>query len=93
MGIVFVPMFAAGIVMMFKNPGLLKSRLDAKEKRQEQSLVVKLSGLMFVVGFIVRDWVFALAGMSCRREGPSAERLCSLLPIFFMPRCYGRIHT
>ena len=39
--------------MMLKNPDLLKSRLNAKEKRQEQSLVVKLSGLMFVAGFIV----------------------------------------
>ena len=53
MGILFIPMFFAGIVMMFKNPNLLKSRLNAKEKRQEQGLVVKLSGLMFVVGFIV----------------------------------------
>ena len=53
MGILFIPMFFAGIVMMFKNPNLLKSRLNAKEKRQEQSLVVKLSGLMFVAGFIV----------------------------------------
>ena len=53
MGILFVPMFAAGIVMMFKNPGLLKSRLDAKEKSREQSLVVKLSGLMFLAGFVV----------------------------------------
>ena len=53
MGILFIPMFFAGIVMMFKNPDLLKSRLNAKEKRQEQSLVVKLSGLMFVVGFVV----------------------------------------
>ena len=53
MGILFIPMFVAGIVMMFKNPDLLKSRLNAKEKRQEQGLVVKLSGLMFVVGFIV----------------------------------------
>ena len=53
MGILFIPMFFAGIVMMFKNPDLLKSRLNAKEKRQEQGLVVKLSGLMFVVGFIV----------------------------------------
>ncbi len=53
MGILFIPMFFAGIVMMFKNPNLLKSRLDAKEKQQEQSLVVKLSGLMFVAGFIV----------------------------------------
>ena len=53
MGILFVPMFFAGIVMMFKNPDLLKSRLDAKEKQKEQSLVVKLSGLMFLAGFIV----------------------------------------
>ena len=53
MGILFVPMFFAGIVMLVKNPGLLKSRLDAKEKQREQNLVVKLSGLMFLAGFIV----------------------------------------
>lgn len=53
MGILFVPMFLAGIVMMLKNPDLLKSRLNAKEKQQEQSLVVKLSGLMFLAGFVV----------------------------------------
>lgn len=53
MGILFVPMFAAGVVMMFKNPALLRSRLDAKEKEKDQSVVVKLSGLMFVCGFIV----------------------------------------
>ena len=53
MGILFVPMFLAGIVMMFKNPDLLKSRLDAKEKQREQSIVIKLSGLMFLAGFIV----------------------------------------
>ena len=53
MGILFVPMFFAGIVMMCKNPDLLKSRLNAKEKQGEQQLVVKLSGLMFLCGFIV----------------------------------------
>ena len=53
MGILFAPMFCAGIVMMFKNPELLQSRLDAKEKQKDQSMVVKLSGLMFLVGFIV----------------------------------------
>ena len=53
MGILFVPMFFAGVVMMVKNPSLLKSRLDAKEKEKDQSLVVKLSGLMFLAGFIV----------------------------------------
>ena len=59
MGILFVPMFFAGIVMMYKNPNLLKSRLDAKEEAREQSLVVKLSGLMFLTGFV-------LAGLGIR---------------------------
>ncbi len=53
MGILFIPMFVAGLVMMAKNPKLLESRLNAKEKQMDQSLVVKLSGLMFLVGFIV----------------------------------------
>ncbi len=53
MGVLFIPMFFAGIVMMFKNPYLLEKRLDAKEKEAEQSLVVKLSGLMFLAGFVV----------------------------------------
>lgn len=53
MGILFVPMLFAGIVLMFKNPDLLKSRLDAKEKQKEQSIVIKLSGLMFLAGFII----------------------------------------
>ena len=53
MGILFVPMFFAGIVMMFKNPDLLKKRLNAKEKQEEQNLVIKLIGLMFIVGFVV----------------------------------------
>ena len=51
--ILFVPMLIAGIVMMIKNPSLLKSRLNAKEKEKEQSLVMKLSGLMFIAGFVV----------------------------------------
>lgn len=51
--ILFVPMFFAGIVMTFKNPELLRKRLDLKEKESEQSLVIKLSGLMFLAGFII----------------------------------------
>lgn len=53
MTILFVPMFIAGIIMMFKNPDLLKSRLNAKEKQKEQSVIVALSGVMFLAGFIV----------------------------------------
>ena len=53
MGVLFIPMFIAGIVMLVKDPNLLRSRLDAKEKGKEQNLVIKLSGLMFVAVFIV----------------------------------------
>lgn len=60
MGILFVPMFFAGLVMLVKNPGLLESRLNAKEKQADQGLVVKLSGLMFLAGFIVAGLDFRL---------------------------------
>lgn len=53
MGILFIPMFIAGIVMMIKSPELLKRRLNAKEKQKEQKEVVRFSGLMFIIGFIV----------------------------------------
>ncbi|MBQ4100856.1 MAG: isoprenylcysteine carboxylmethyltransferase family protein, partial [Oscillospiraceae bacterium] len=51
--ILFVPMFFAGIVMMIKNPELLKKRLNGKEKLKEQNMVIKFSGLMFLLGFII----------------------------------------
>ena len=52
MGILFIPMFIAGIVMLIKSPELLRKRLNAKEKESEQKQVVALSGLMFLLGFI-----------------------------------------
>ena len=51
--ILFIPMFIFGIILMIKNPTLLKSRLNAKEKQSKQKLVVGLSGLMFISGFII----------------------------------------
>ena len=53
MGLLFIPMFIAGIIMMVRSPDLLRSRLNAKEKESEQKEVVALSGLMFLSGFIV----------------------------------------
>lgn len=52
-GVLFIPMLIAGIVMMLKNPDLLRKRLNAKEKERDQSLVIKLSGLMFILGFVL----------------------------------------
>ncbi len=53
MGVLFIPMFFAGIIMMVKTPSLLAKRLNTKEKEREQSLVIKLSGLMFISGFVL----------------------------------------
>ena len=53
LGLLFIPMFIAGIIMMIKSPDLLLRRLNIKEKEQEQKEVVLLSGLMFIIGFIV----------------------------------------
>ena len=59
MGILFVPMFAAGLVMMAKNPELLRKRLNARESEPEQKKVVAFSGLLFAAAFV-------LAGLSFR---------------------------
>lgn len=53
MGLLFIPMFIAGIFMMIKSPELLKKRLNAKEKESDQKQVVAFSGLMFLAGFII----------------------------------------
>lgn len=52
-GLLFIPMFVVGIIMLFKNPDLLRSRLSAKEKEQEQKTVVIISGIMFLLGFVL----------------------------------------
>ena len=49
----FVPMLVVGVVLYAKNPALLERRLQAKECRAEQSLVVSLSGLLFVASFVI----------------------------------------
>ena len=53
MGILFISMFLAGLVMMQKSPALLRKRLDAREAQPEQRAVIALSGLMFLAAFIV----------------------------------------
>ena len=51
--VLFVPMFIAGVVMLFRSPELLQKRLDGKEKEVEQKSVVALSGVMFIAAFVV----------------------------------------
>ena len=59
-GILFVPMFVAGLLLMVKNPELLRKRLNAKEEEKVQKSVVALRGVMFVAAFVVAglNWRF-----------------------------------
>ena len=60
MGVLFVPMFVAGLILMVKNPELLRKRLSAKEEEKEQKAVVALSAVIFVAVFVVAglNWRF-----------------------------------
>ena len=53
LAVLFIPMFIVGIILMFKDPELLRSRLNAKEKVGTQKKVVGFSGLMFLAAFIL----------------------------------------
>lgn len=72
MGILFIPMFVAGLVMMSKAPDLLRKRLDANEQEPEQKVVLALSALMFVGAFVV-------AGLGFRLGWPSLPSWASWL--------------
>ena len=53
LAVLFTPMLIMGVAMLAFSPELLARRLNNKEGRSAQSLVVKLSGLVFVAGFVV----------------------------------------
>ena len=53
MAALFIPMLIVGVVMMIKNPALLRKRLNAKEEEKEQKDVLKFSALMFLAAFII----------------------------------------
>ena len=52
-GLLFIPMLVAGIILLIINPALLAKRLNNKEENKEQKIVIILSAFMFVAGFII----------------------------------------
>jgi len=52
-GILFIPMFILGIILMIKSPDLLRKRLNSKEKESEQKVLLIFGGVMFICGFVV----------------------------------------
>ena len=86
MGVLFIPIFIMGLVLLIKSPDLLEKRLDAKEKETAQKGVVAYSAFIFVIGFI-------LAGLDFRFSWSNMPKWVSFLgsAVFFyltgfMPR-------
>lgn len=78
MGLLFIPMFIVGIILLIKNPKLLEKRLNAKEKENEQKQVLLVSGLMFAIGFI-------LAGLNYRYEWTKLPDVVVIIsPVLFV---------
>ena len=64
MGLLFIPMFLAGLVMMRHDPALLEKRLNAKERLSEQKEVIWQSGLMFIAAFVIAGLNFRFGWLS-----------------------------
>lgn len=72
MAILFIPIFFMGLLLLWKNPSLLEKRLKSKEEQKGQGELVKISGLMFLAGFIA-------AGLDFRVDGPSLPYWVSII--------------
>ena len=64
MGLLFIPMLAAGVVMMLRDPSLLEKRLNAKERESDQKEVVWQSGVMFIAAFVLAGLNFRFGWLS-----------------------------
>lgn len=86
-GLLFIPMLIAGIILMIKNPELLRRRLDVKEKQSEQKIVILLSAMMFISGFVV-------AGLNYRFNWiniPNIVVIISSILFFISYLLYGEV--
>lgn len=87
MGLLFIPMFIMGIILLFKSPDLLNKRLNYKEKEYEQKIVVLVSGLMFISAFL-------LAGLNYRfnwNELPNIIVILSSIIFLLAYVMYGEV--
>ena len=78
-GVLFIPMMIMGTVLLLKNPALLEKRLSRRESQSEQQTVVKLSALMFLLGFILCGLDFRFRWLTLPKWIPIAAAVIFLL--------------
>lgn len=82
MAILFIPMLGIGLLLMVKNPDLPRNRLNARETQVKQRWLVRLSGLMFTLGFVV-------AGLTYRWHGEMLPNWVSWMGAVLFLFAYG----
>ena len=80
-GVLFIPMFIIGVILMIGSPKLLEKRLNTKEKEEEQKEVVILSSIMFILGFTI-------AGLNARLNWQSLPTIVSYIAAFIFLIAY-----
>jgi protein-S-isoprenylcysteine O-methyltransferase Ste14 len=60
MAVVFVPVIFVGLYLLEHDPELLERRFKSKEKEAKQRTIIKISLILFLVGFLIPglDWRF-----------------------------------
>lgn len=53
LALLFIPMFIVGTITFVKSPELLKRRLNVKEEENKQKMVILISGMIFLLSFII----------------------------------------
>ena len=82
MAVLYLPMLGVGGVLLRYNPELLEKRLQGKEQDPAQRRVVRLSGLMFIVGF-------SAAGLDFRYQISRMSMVLSLTAAVVLLISYG----
>ena len=82
LGVLFLPMLVMGLVLLTKNPELLEKRIGVKEEQSAQKMVVKLSGLMFLGGFV-------LSGLDYRFQWMQLPLWCKIAAAVIFLLGYG----
>ena len=87
LGILFIPMVIAGVIMMCKSPELLKKRLNARESESEQRSVIALSGIMFLAAFVTAGLNFRFQWLTL----PSAAVYAAAVVFLLSYALYGEV--
>ena len=79
MGLLFLPMFCVGILLLARAPGMLEKRLNMKETEPAQKAVVGFSALLFIAGFLLAGLNFRFGWFVLPRWAVVAASLLLLL--------------